>query len=238
MKSIVIVNSKGGVGKSNITRHLAVVAEQEHPGSVVLCDTDPQGSLADWWNAREAETPKLAIVGLSDFEEQRRLLATQFHYLFFDATFVQAQSYRPVLLAADLIVIPVIPSPDDVRSLTHMTLPLVKASGRPFIFVMSKSRQRTRLLASTIAALSDHGPISPAVIEQREGYALSSLHGSTLLEDDPHGRGAHEIQHLWEVVQEHLRHPVDESTRRRTKKTLDESTRRRTKEARHGEEIR
>ena len=47
MKTIVIVNSKGGVGKSNLTRHLAVAAEQENPGAVVLCDTDPQGSLAD-----------------------------------------------------------------------------------------------------------------------------------------------------------------------------------------------
>ena len=55
MKTIVILNSKGGVGKSSITRHLAVAAEHEYPGTVVLCDTDPQGSLADWWNAREAE---------------------------------------------------------------------------------------------------------------------------------------------------------------------------------------
>src|SRR2546430_485502 len=70
MKTIVIVNSKGGVGKSNLTRHLAVAAEQENPDAVVLCDTDPQGSLADWWNARAAETPQLAIVSLKRVHQQ------------------------------------------------------------------------------------------------------------------------------------------------------------------------
>ena len=77
MKTIVIVNGKGGVGKSNLTRHLAVAAEQENPGQVVLCDTDPQGSLADWWNARTAETPQLAIVSLSEFSEKQPILAAK-----------------------------------------------------------------------------------------------------------------------------------------------------------------
>ena len=64
MKTIVILNSKGGVGKSNITRHLAVAAELERPGAVVMCDTDPQSSLADWWNARTSETPPWPWSGL------------------------------------------------------------------------------------------------------------------------------------------------------------------------------
>ena len=129
MKTIVIVNGKGGVGKSNLTRHLAVAAEQENPRQVVLCDTDPQGSLADWWNARTAETPQLAIVSLSEFAEKQPILAAKFRYLFFDTAAAGAEEYKEVLKTADLIVIPVIPSPDDVRSLQRLTLPVVKASG-------------------------------------------------------------------------------------------------------------
>ena len=92
MKTIVILNSKGGVGKSSITRHLAVAAEQENPGAVVLCDTDPQGSLADWWNAREAETPQLATVALSEFKTKQPAIAAQFDFLFVDTAAADAEA--------------------------------------------------------------------------------------------------------------------------------------------------
>ncbi len=204
MKTIVILNGKGGVGKTNITRHLAVAAEQENPGAVVLCDTDPQGSLSDWWNARAVDTPHLAIVALSEFTTKQPALAAQFRYLFFDTAASHAEEYAAMLKAADLIVIPVNPSPDDMRSLNRLTLPVVKASGRPFVFVMSKARQRTRLLVSTIAALSEHGPVSQTIIEQREGYAIAALAGSTIMEDEPNGKGAEEMRHLWEFVKSRI----------------------------------
>lgn len=204
MKTIVILNSKGGVGKSNITRHLAVAAEQESPNEVVLCDTDPQGSLADWWNAREAETPQLAIVSLSEFKAKQPIIAAQFRYLFFDTAAAHAEEYAEILQAADVIVIPVVPSPDDVRSLNRLTLPVVKASNRQFVFVMSKARLGTELLVSTIAALSEHGAVCQTIIMQREGYAKAALTGSTLLEDEPRGRGAEEMRELWNFVKSRI----------------------------------
>lgn len=204
MKTIVILNSKGGVGKSNITRHLAVAAEQENPNEVVLCDTDPQGSLADWWNARKAETPQLAIVSLNEFKVKQPMIAKQFHYLFFDTAAAHAEEYAEIVQSADIIVIPVVPSPDDVRSLSRLTLPVVKASNRPFIFVMSKARLGTELLISTMAALSEHGAVCQTIIIQREGYAKASLTGSTLLEDEPRGKGAEEMRELWNFVKSRI----------------------------------
>ena len=208
MKTIVILNSKGGVGKSNITRHLAVAAELERPGAVVMCDTDPQSSLADWWNARTSETPPLAVVGISEFTEKQPALASRFEYLFFDTAAADAKPYAEILKTADLIVIPVVPSPDDVRSLSRLTLPVVKASGRPFIFVLSKARLATQLLVSTMAALSEHGTVCQTIIQQREGYAKAAFAGSTLLEDEPGGKGAEEIRELWGFVKSR----IDEKT--------------------------
>lgn len=208
MKTIVILNGKGGVGKSNITRHLAVAAELENPGGVVLCDTDPQGSLADWWNARPTETPPLAVVSLNEFPEKLPILAAKFRFLFFDTAASDAEAYREVVKNADLIVIPVVPSPDDVRSLPRLTLPVVRASGRPFVFVMSKARIATQLLVSTMAALSEHGTVCQTIIQQREGYAKSAFAGSTLLEDEPTGKGAEEMRELWEFVKSR----IDEKT--------------------------
>ena len=73
---------------------------------------------------------------------------------------------------------------------------------------MSKARLGTRLLVSTIAALSEHGTVSQTIIQQRESYAVSALGGSTVLEDDPNGRAAEEIKELWEFVKSR----IDETT--------------------------
>lgn len=212
MKTIVILNSKGGVGKSNITRHLAVAAEQENPGTVVLCDTDPQSSLADWWNARSSEAPPLAVVGVAEFAEKQPILASRFHYLFFDTAAADAKQYDEILKSSDLIVIPVVPSPDDVRSLNRLTLPVVKKSGRPFIFVLSKTRLATQLLISTMAALSEHGTVCQTIIQQREGYAKAAFAGSTLLEEEPSGKGAEEMRQLWNFVKSRIDEKTNSST--------------------------
>lgn len=213
MKTIVVLNSKGGVGKSNITRHLAVAAELESQGSAVLCDTDPQSSLADWWNARPSETPPLAVVGISEFAAKQPILASRFHYLFFDTAAADAKQYTEILQSADLIVIPVCPSPDDMRSLNRLTLPVVKNSGRPFIFVLSKARPGTQLLIATMGALSEHGAISQTIIQQREGYAKAAFAGSTMLEDEPTGKGAAEMRELWNFVKTRIDERPNSSNR-------------------------
>jgi len=57
MRTLVIASQKGGVGKTTIAGHLGVMAEAKGAGPVALIDTDPQGSLASWWNERQAEAP-------------------------------------------------------------------------------------------------------------------------------------------------------------------------------------
>jgi chromosome partitioning protein len=75
MKIVVITSQKGGSGKTTLAAHLAVAAEHAKNGPAVLIDTDPQQTLATWWNAREAESPKLAPVSLREFPEKIEALA-------------------------------------------------------------------------------------------------------------------------------------------------------------------
>jgi chromosome partitioning protein len=57
MHVIALASRKGGAGKTTLASHLAVQAEATGAGPVALVDTDPQGGLAGWWNARTADTP-------------------------------------------------------------------------------------------------------------------------------------------------------------------------------------
>ena len=214
MKKITTLNSKGGVGKSTLTWHMAVACEEDHPGEVVICDTDPQSSLADWWNRRNQDTPQLAMVKLSEFRAKQSILAAKYNYMFLDTAAANDKQYAEILKEVDLIVIPVIPSPVDILSLGRITLPVVHDSGKPFVFVLSKARPSTKLLLSTVTALSEHGTVCQTVIQQREGYAKTALTGSTILEEEPDGKGAAEIRELWRFIQG----KIDYSTKRLTKK--------------------
>ena len=59
MRVLAMASQKGGSGKTTLSGHLAVQAQLVGAGPVVLIDIDPQGSLADWWNEREAELPEI-----------------------------------------------------------------------------------------------------------------------------------------------------------------------------------
>ena len=60
MRVLAMSSQKGGSGKTTLSGHLAVQAQLSGAGPVCLIDIDPQGSLADWWNEREADMPAFA----------------------------------------------------------------------------------------------------------------------------------------------------------------------------------
>ena len=60
MRVLAMASQKGGSGKTTLSGHLAVQAQLAGAGPVFLIDIDPQGSLADWWNEREADMPAFA----------------------------------------------------------------------------------------------------------------------------------------------------------------------------------
>jgi hypothetical protein len=68
MKVLALTSQKGGSGKTTLAGHLAVAAEAAGAGPVALIDTDPQGSLTDWWNARDAHTPAFLSASVESLE--------------------------------------------------------------------------------------------------------------------------------------------------------------------------
>ncbi|MCK7582380.1 MAG: ParA family protein [Chromatiales bacterium] len=144
MKTVVVANQKGGSGKSTIAVHLATAAEHAGHGPVILSDTDPQGTSGDWFNQRKKsgfDTPLYAPLALSELRGKIRALRASRRGLSVRGTRLPPSARStPILFAvADLILIPLNPTPADLRALVK-GLPLVRQSGKPFSFVLARVR--------------------------------------------------------------------------------------------------
>lgn len=204
MYVIGIASQKGGSGKTTLTGHLAVEAERAGAAPVALIDTDPQGSLSEWWNARAAETPCFARTTAAtlkyDVEQLREL---GINLLFIDTPPAIEATIEDVIALCDLIVIPVRPSPHDLRAV-GATVEMIERAGKPLIFVVNGATPRARITNEAIMALSQHGTLAPVVLHQRTGFAASMIDGRTVGETKGEVRSAEEVTRLWTYINQRL----------------------------------
>ncbi|QSA99330.1 ParA family protein [Methylococcus sp. EFPC2] len=204
MKTIVLASQKGGAGKTTLAAHLAVAAERSGDGPCVLIDTDPQASLAAWWNGRENDTPSFAPVTLKELPAKLEALAKAgYVYAFIDTPPAITESIRTVVGQADFVLIPTRPSPHDLRAVGR-TVELATDANRPFAFVVTQAKPNSRLTVQAMAALSAHGVVAPAIVHDRVDFAASMIDGRTVLEIDARGRSASEVAELWVFVKERM----------------------------------
>jgi chromosome partitioning protein len=121
---IVIVSSeKGGTGKTTISTNLAIMRAQKG-ADVFLIDADSQRSASDFFAVREQEGhhPSLCCAGISGpgtYDEIRKL-SQKFDDTVIDVGGRDTITLRKALLAADVAIIPFIPSQLDVWGLDRM----------------------------------------------------------------------------------------------------------------------
>ena len=197
MRTIVLASQKGGAGKTTLSGHLAVEAESRNHGPVAVIDTDPQGGLAGWWNVRSAKTPSFITPLKSGLRATLKQLDQQgFGVVLIDTPPAISEVIRSTLSLADLVIVPVTPSPHDLRAV-GATVELVHGTGRSMIFVINRAQQRARITADTAVALSQHGPVAPTILHHRNDFAASMIDGRTVGELDPASRSAAEVRELW-----------------------------------------
>jgi chromosome partitioning protein len=200
MHIIVLASQKGGSGKTTLSGHLAVEAEKSGAGPVVLIDTDPQGSLSHWWNARASGSPAFARVAIDDLDASLAELARSGARLaIIDTPPAITHSISQVVAHADLVLIPARPSPHDLRAV-GATIDIAELHKKPLIFVVNAATARARITGEAAVALSQHGMVAPVTLHHRVDFAASMVDGKTIGEIDPKCRSAREVSDLWAYV--------------------------------------
>ncbi len=201
---VVLASQKGGSGKTTLAGHIAVQAELAGAGPVALVDTDPQGSLAKWWNARESGAPAFAQVSVPDLTRDIEALRDGgFKLIVIDTPPAATSSIAEVITHADLVVIPTRPSPHDLRAV-GATVDIVEHQHKPMLFVINAATVRARITAETAVALSQHGTVAPVTLHHRVDFAASMIDGRTVSEVDPNSRSAKEVGNLWAYLADRL----------------------------------
>jgi chromosome partitioning protein len=206
--TIVAASQKGGSGKTTLSGHLAVEASRAGAGAVALIDTDPQGSLAQWWNARQAPEPHFVKAGLLDLGATlTRLDASGIRICIIDTPPAITASISQVVAHADLVIVPTRPSPHDLRAV-GATVDIAERHNKPLIFVINAATARARITGESAVALSQHGMVAPVIIHHRVDYAASMIDGRTVGEAAPNSASAREIRDLWLYLQDKLSRAV------------------------------
>lgn len=200
---IALASRKGGAGKTTLASHLAVAAEAAGAGPVALMDTDPQGGLAGWWNARGAATPEWIDPAQGLLAAVEGCRSAGYGALLIDTPPSLSDTIAEVLALADLILVPVQPSPNDLRAVGG-TVELAAASGKPMVFVINRATARARITTQAVIALSQYGAVSPVVIHARMDFATSMTDGRTAAELDSASKAAGEVAELWAYLQTRL----------------------------------
>jgi len=204
MRVLALASQKGGSGKTTLSGHLAVQAQRSGAGPVVLIDIDPQGSLADWWNERAADTPAFAQTTVARLSNDLEVLRHQgFKLAIIDTPPAITMAIQSVIQVAELIVIPTRPSPHDLRAV-GATVDMCDRAGKPLLFIVNGATPKARITQEAAIALSQHGTVAPVTIHHRTDFAASMIDGRTVMEADPKSRSAAEIVELWNYVGDRL----------------------------------
>jgi chromosome partitioning protein len=205
MRILTIASQKGGAGKTTLTAHLAVEAQRASAGPVAVVDTDPQGSLAAWWNTRQADTPLFAALVMSQLSAHLQRLQDQgIQVVVIDTPPALTSIIERTIAVAHFVLIPARPSPHDLRAVATI-VEMVEQTNTPFCFVLNGATPRTMIARDAIGALAAHGKVAPVTLHQRIDFASSMIDGHTAGELAPQSRSAQEITDLWKYVNTELR---------------------------------
>ena len=194
-----VLNQKGGVGKTTLSVNLAACLARTG-ARVLLIDADPQGSSLDWAAARQGE-PLFSVVGFprATIHKEIAQLGLGYDHIIIDGPPRVTDLARSAIMASDIVVIPVQPSPYDIWAAEEVVKLITEArvykENIKSVFVVNRKITNTAIGRDVREALAAH-PIHvlDASVAQRVVFAEAAAQGQAIFEIDPTGPAVAEME--------------------------------------------
>lgn len=184
-----ISNLKGGVGKTTVSQNLAVGLA--HIGyKVCIIDTDRNQNSVSWVGERSADLPPILAVGVTDTKALNKMadqLDADHDFIIIDGTPSLSEMTTRIILASDLLIIPILPSGHDIRSMQLFFERYEQAKefreNIPAYFFINQYSEAIKLHQSTKELLKDFGiGILETKFNRRVAFAETSITGQGVYE--------------------------------------------------------
>jgi len=204
-KVITVAQQKGGTGKTTLVVQLALAFIKFHNLKVAIIDTDPQGSLGKWFMIRSNNglsdtnlTFKTASLWGAQYES--KILKQDHDIIFIDTPPKIESDARPAIEAANLVIIPVAPSPVDFWA-TEGIIEIAKKAKRKILIQINRANYRSKLISKTHEYIKS---IKVAAIDtligHRQIYVASMGEGKTVVEKQRKSKAVDEIKKISEQI--------------------------------------
>ncbi|SAL82578.1 partition protein [Caballeronia choica] len=194
MSLIMVGVEKGGVGKSTLTQNMAAIrASLER--RVAIFDIDNQATSTKWVVRRgeNADLPQIHAERMDPddatverFAETLARLAEEYDDVFIDVGGKDTGIFRAALVAADKIVVPLIPSIADLDTVPDLADVLGKFTKRVDIRVVlnqaDPKKRMTKAMISEMVAFKETLPLMSKMVANRETYKFATAQGKGVAE--------------------------------------------------------
>ena len=194
-----VLNQKGGVGKTTLSVNLAACLARTG-ARVLLIDADPQGSALDWAAARQGE-PLFSVVGFprATIHKEIAQLGQGYDHIIIDGPPRVTDLARSAIMASDIVVIPVQPSPYDIWAAEEVVKLITEArvykENIKSVFVVNRKITNTAIgrdVREALAAYPIH--VLNASIAQRVVFAEAAAQGQAIFEIETTGPAVAEME--------------------------------------------
>jgi chromosome partitioning protein len=208
-KVLALLSQKGGSGKSTLSLHLGVIAQQAGLRTL-LVDCDPQRSAGGWWRAREADTPELVETSPDNLRAVVKAATDDgVDFIVVDTRPSAERDAAEVARVADFALIPTRPSILDLRAI-GATVEVVKALDRRAAIVLNACPAGRGVAEASVTIEARRGlhayglPLLPQAITSRAALAYALIDGRAVTEFEPDGKAAAELRRVWQWMEKAL----------------------------------
>ena len=195
---VAVAQRKGGAGKSTLAATLATTFAASGQ-RVALLDTDPQKSLARWWQERAVAGTRARPITFEDPSGWRLTgavgrLARSHDIVVLDTPPHAETDARVAIRAAGLVVVPLQPSPADLWAMEG-TLALVAEERRRAVLMLNRVPGSGRLREEIARELLRRElPLLEPGLGNRTAFAVAFSQGLGVVESAPRGTAAEEAR--------------------------------------------